>query len=200
MVGLNPFLGKNGNGDTPHIALHFSGIYGLGKMNLTQTNAGGYKESAMRAYLRDTFLPALKSAGVPEDRIYAPKRYVWNAAAGTEGAADLIEDPVWLPTLYEMFGIDYISVTYNAAGKVSLSVHEDKNNQARLEYYDSPARRRKAGPSGSGGSWWLASPSFEKTVNAQNTFFTTSVVAGADGINSSNPTTQAGVIPAFCVW
>ncbi|MDR2375382.1 MAG: DUF6273 domain-containing protein [Treponema sp.] len=199
VVGVNPFLGKNGNDDTPHIALHFTTVYAIGRMNLTATNAGGYKESAMRQYLLDHFLPALTSAGVTSDRIYAPKRYLWNAAAGAAGAADCIEDPVWLPTIYEIFGQDYIPVDYTATGQIPLSIHEDAKNQIHLEYYDTPAQRRKPGLSGAGASWWLASPSLGKVEFDTNKFYETSVVGGQDSLTALNPTNQYGVVPVFCV-
>jgi hypothetical protein len=185
VVGVNPFLGKNGNGDTPHIALHLQNIHAGGNINPTETTAGGYQASQMRTYLKDYFLPALKSAGVPEARIYAPKRYIWSGAG--DDTDNIIEDQVWLTTEWELCG---------GEETVYASNKENAENQVHLEYYHIKTNRRKAGLSGAGGSYWTAS----MPGRSQYPQFLLMNFDSAISDGGGNPTSKFGVVPAFCVY
>jgi hypothetical protein len=198
VVGINSFNAQglyegSGSMETggpdpaiPHIVMHFKDTPVDRPMEATPTNEHGYFGSQMRQYLVDynssggNFSVGLKNAGVPLDNdaiIWAPKRYVANKGSGATGV-DLIEDKIWLPTIWEIFNERWASSTYEA-----------ETNQAWLEYYDSPDRRKK--PAGSG-YHWQASPYRAATthfcdVNSSGTATTTSA------------TSARGVVPAFCV-
>jgi hypothetical protein len=100
VVGIDSFAATNK--DAPaHVAFQFQNIPGEHRMNSSNTTAGGYKESGMRAYLTGNFLRGLIAAGVPEGVLYAPTRYIAN---GGERATDALADRLWLPTDWELFG------------------------------------------------------------------------------------------------
>jgi uncharacterized protein YjdB len=193
VVGINSFNpGANGKasyvgGVTPaiaHIVMQFKDFPSNHYMNGTSTNTGGYKESSMRKYLvayggsTGVFSIGLEAAGVPLSNgaiIWTPKRYVANGGSGSP-AVDGIEDKIWLPTAREMFN--------SPSGS---AICEAENNQAYLEYYDSPARRKK-----SSGGYWEASP-----YGGGSTVFCT---VNSDGsANLSTAGSELGVAPAFCI-
>jgi hypothetical protein len=195
VVGINSFNGKNGN-TTPHVVFQFQNIPVVTrKMNSGLTNAGGYAASEMRKYLVEVgnsgadpndgkFLAGLLEAGVPEEALWAPKRFV--SVKGAEPGE--LEDLLWLPTERELFG----SNTY------SVSADETEANQARLEYYDSNEKRLKFFVEDSvdiidsyGGAWWTASPALA------DVFF---CGIKSDGkLDTFNSYYEYGCVPAFCV-
>jgi hypothetical protein len=128
----------NNNGG-PHLVFQFQHIPVLRRMNETYTNNGGYRESEMRKYLvpatdddaSGKFLAGLAAAGVPENILWAPARYLVNDGVDPSGV-DEIKDKVWLPSFWEILG--YMDV---------LTVYETAQNQTRLEYYNNPNNRRK---------------------------------------------------------
>jgi hypothetical protein len=199
VVGINSFnegqagsYTGNGNGTTAHLVFQFQNLPVSRRMNATDTNAGGYKESEMRKYLVDVgglggnFSMGLQTAGVPvnTDIIWAPKRYMANAGAGAS-AADLIEDKIWLPTERELRG----------SRTCSHDTYETEVNQARLEYYADNGKRKKYLPGGTNGTqWWNSSTWSTKTDSFCCAWSDGS--ASAD-LSSSRP--SYGCAPAFCV-
>jgi hypothetical protein len=199
---------KTWNDATPHLVFQFQNIPGTARMQ-TEGDGGGYTLSGMRSYLVPTeddpnsgkFLDGLKNAGVPEDRLFAPKRYVTNNGKRYDddtGDSDLaagvdeIEDTVWLPTERELFGVP----------DASNEAYETAANQARLEYYsgadedEANAKRVKYTGGGNAGSYWGASPG-QANPGASNGSFCEVTM---DGAASYAPPDQVnGVAPAFCV-
>ncbi|GHV32611.1 hypothetical protein AGMMS4952_23280 [Spirochaetia bacterium] len=115
VVGKNSFKSGTAAANNPsapnHVVFQFQNIPVTHGMNPTNSNAGGYKDSEMRVYLTNDFLPGLKAAGVPESVLWAPSRRVWNGflssesgSSSTNTVVDTIADELWLPTEYEMLG------------------------------------------------------------------------------------------------
>jgi hypothetical protein len=192
VVGINSFhsqgeynndAAKAVNDGVDHVVFQFEGVPITDiKMNNdnSATNAGGYAASDMRKYLTPvtdatgsgTFLAGLVAAGVPEDLMWAPLRYV--SKKGTE--AGTVKDLLWLPTEWEMTG----------SNEYSESSYEKAANQARLEYYISNPTKKDS-------EYWLGSPG-----TGTDTFV---YVSGEDGGLSIGTASQGkGVAPAFCIY
>ncbi|MDR3247283.1 MAG: DUF6273 domain-containing protein [Treponema sp.] len=161
----------NSNGTDAHLVFQFQNVAFTHNMETSDTNASGYVGSAMKNYLTGDFLTGLEAAGVPESVLWASKRYVANKGNDDATAADLIEDKLWLPTEWEMFGSNtYLDTT-----------HETAANQARLEYYTTDTRRIKYNVSNSANWYFLASPDSGSADN----FCNVDTTGGADNIIAS---------------
>ncbi|GHU39842.1 hypothetical protein FACS1894190_05880 [Spirochaetia bacterium] len=195
VVGINTYSGINGNGNDPHIVFQFQNVPGVRWMNPTDTNVGGYAASEIRKYLvpvsgvGGNFLTGLKAAGVPEDFLWAPARKVWNGfipgdvgSSSSNAAVDTIEDALFLPTEWEMLGLQSLNFT-------NASATETAGNQGRFEYYTNNPSRTKY-DSRSVRNYWVASP---YSGSASSFCF----VSGGSSYGFAN--TSAGVAPAFCV-
>jgi hypothetical protein len=127
------------------------------------------------------FLAGLVSAGVPDGVLWAPARVLAKGQNNT-GVATL-RDKLWLPTEREMFG----KRTYSATS-------ETEQNQARLEYYDTPgwgSLHVKYYLQATADWYWGSSP-----------YFNDSIAFCYDFVGYSNravASTPGGVVPAFCV-
>jgi hypothetical protein len=183
------------NDNTPHVVFQFQNIPVTRRMNArveySSTNAGGYAASEMRRYLVEVaedgdsgkFLEGLKNAGVPEEALWAPKRFVSDKGSGTDNRNTEISDLLWLPTEWELFGGN---TTY------SVSADETEANQARLEYYDSAeARKKYRGEAKWYERYWGASP-----ANNDDMFCSFEHTGTALGFSASG---AIGCVPAFCV-
>jgi hypothetical protein len=106
---------------------------------------------------------------------------VANKGSGADGA-DLIEDKLWLPTEWELFGSKYYS----------NDTYETAANQARLAYYDSDVKRIKYDSSNTIKFYWEASP-YPGSAALFARVYTNGVSTG--GTASS----VGGCAPAFCV-
>jgi hypothetical protein len=179
------------NAGVDHIVFQFQNVPVSRRMNETKTNQGGYAASEMREYLvgvddkGGNFLAGLKTAGVPEDVLWAPVRYIANGYDDTPRDTKLT-DLLWLPTEREMFG----SQTYADAG-------ETAENQAWLEYYTGDEYRKKfirySEASYSETWYWTSSP-----PSGVSPTFCTVANGGINGrANASD--VGGGVAPAFCV-
>ncbi|GMO67458.1 MAG: hypothetical protein Ta2A_15660 [Treponemataceae bacterium] len=197
VVGINSFNGKNDN-NTPHVVFQFQNVPGTHRMNPNNNTEGGYKDSEMRAYLTGNFLAGLKAAGgLTDAMLWAPKRKVWNGFLQSESgssantAVDTIKDMLFLPTDWEMFGIN----------DASASLYETDANQARLDYYATGdagnASRAKYNSANTAVMYGLASPHF-----TQKGYFCSVGGAGTNlgdsGSGNSSSSTR-GCAPAFCV-
>jgi hypothetical protein len=166
----------------------FQNVPGTQKMNTTGTNAGGYLVSLMRKYLMPiddvsgNFLTGLTDAGVPLDVLWAPSRSMAiNRDDPATANCNTIQDVLWLPTAWEVFG----SQSYSALSETAA-------NQARLEYYDDDAKRIKYNMSGSATGWRDASPNKD-----YDTYFCNTTLDGVAGFGLAD--VASGVAPAFCV-
>jgi hypothetical protein len=194
VVGINSFIGKNGN-STQHVVFQFQHVPVTRRMNATDTCEGGYEASEMRRYLTEVtgangsgkFLAGLVAAGVPKAKLWAPKRVV-----SLKNGPGEISDLLWLPTEREINGTSYVSV----------SADETAGNQARLEYYDDNLKRRKYSKSSagypaittsSGVDYWLASPYNGSAVRFCR-------IGGSGSYGSNLATGQLGCAPAFCIF
>jgi hypothetical protein len=196
VVGINSFHSQGSyaiggaaqdyNDATPHLVFLFQNVPVKHVMNASYHIRGGYAASYMRKYLVNVggsggpFLTGLINAGVPDGVLWAPKRYVVNGGAYAT-AADELQDKLWLPTEWEMFG-DRTN---------SSPLYETETNQARLAYYTGNAIRKKSiydGPY----AYWLAS---SHSINGSDFCYVSA--SGAIGfIGAGN---SRGVAPAFCV-
>jgi hypothetical protein len=197
VVGINSFsttystntaYAVSDNNNVPHVVFQFQNLPVRRMMNTINTNAGGYAASPMRKYLMPidgvsgNFYNGLVEAGVPEAVLWGPKRSIAiNYSDTATASCNIIEDVLWLPTAWEMFG----SQSHSA-------LSEKAANQARLEYYANDGKRTKYNMSGPTGGWWTASP----YSGASDAF------CGAHGNGTASygyPSWVGGVAPAFCV-
>jgi hypothetical protein len=177
------------NDTTPHVVFQFQNVPVERRMNPTNTNAGGYRDSEMRKYLLQKFLPGLTdTAGVPADALWGPIRFVSTKDSGNTA----ISDALWLPTEREMFqnGMD----SRNNTGPHSDTVSETATNQARLEYYTEDDSRKKDinGVEGPNQWYWGASPGAAITLS----FCFVAPIGTPDAAAAS---IVGGCAPAFCV-
>ena len=201
VVGINSFNTAVENGyqppdenNTPHVVFQFQNIPVKRRMNALvggrETNAGGYAASEMRNYLTRVagdgnsgkFLAGLLDAGVPEEALWAPKRFVSDKGSGTENRNTEISDLLWLPTEWELFG----------NGKWSVSEDETAENQAWLEYYTSDGSRIKFDVEAAKRWYYEASPATWNGVFC-------AVVPGGTASTYSATSSDVGCVPAFCV-
>jgi len=166
IVSINPYLNKNGNGNTAHVIFDFEKTLTAHSMNYlggdkAGDNSGGYKASELRKYLIPydggcgNFLAGLIDSGVPEDVLFPVKRYIWGGTGSEE--ADLIEDKVWLPSEREITGENVKS-----SGK-----YETADNQAHFEWFNEDTYK-KTNYSGSSTQYILASPCAVSTSGTEN--------------------------------
>jgi uncharacterized repeat protein (TIGR02543 family) len=176
VVGINPYYGKNGNADTPHLVFQFKNYPGNGKMHLNDSgnNTGGYKLTEIRSYLLSNYWPALQTAGVPDSAVWAVKRVGANDGAAT--GTNTIEDKLWLPTEWEMFG----------SNSISNSNYENSANQGRLGYYSSDDSRKKTDV------YLTASPATE-------VYWWCGVTPNGSPTKWIEPKSSVGVAPAFVI-
>jgi hypothetical protein len=196
VVGINSFQSTGTytaptENNVPHVVFQFQNLTGQQKMNTDSTNAGGYTTSLMRKYLAPidgaasgSFYNGLLAAGVPANVLWAPKRSMAIDCYDPAGAScNTIQDVLWLPTAWEVFG----SQSYSA-------LSETAENQAHLEYYDSDAKRKKHNNmSGAVALWWDASPSYAGAA----VFFCYTTHYGTS--NNGIATASCRIAPAFCV-
>jgi hypothetical protein len=175
----------------------FQNVPGAQRTNTTNTNAGGYAASMMRKYLvpidgaaSGSFYNGLLAAGVPANVLWAPKRNVaknYNDAA--TASCNTIQDVLWLPTEWEIYG-----------SRSHSPLSEKAANQTHLEYYDNNLntesggnpRRTKYDMNGWTHSWRLATPYYLK-----DTYFLAVGTSGYGNITDANYV--GGIAPAFCV-
>jgi hypothetical protein len=147
VVGINPYYNKNNNGtNTPHLIFHFKIAPAEASMQGSnyQGNQYGYLRGMMRRYLTPVtgeagsgnYWTGLRNAGVPENVVWPVSRRVANQGNGYQfgdaTAADTIEDYLWLPTEWEMYG----------SNTNSNPIFETADNQGYFAYYNSNAKRK----------------------------------------------------------
>jgi hypothetical protein len=186
VVGINSFQPNEPykvleNAGIDHVVFQFQNTPVMRRMNETNTNDGGYALSEMREYLAGVdgedgnFLAGLKTAGVPEDVLWGPVRYIANVYNGTPEGTDALTDLLWLPTEREMTG-----------SRTSSFAEETEENQAQLKYYI-----------GKSGSLIKATPAYWRSSPSGGSAFCS--VAGGGGSHGNPASNVLGVAPAFCV-
>jgi hypothetical protein len=190
ITAKNFMKGKNGN-TQDNVAFHsrhclgYSGVTGADGhyMNPSNDNTTGYLNCKMRQYLINNMAAALEAAGVPlAAHGYAPARRVSKGGAAADPGYDTIQDKVFLPTEWEMFG----ARTYSNANA------EAEAYQGRFTLYQDNASRVKKAKGNVATVYWLASP-YSGTAH----IFT---LVHSDGTPHYNSAYGAyGVAPAFCV-
>jgi hypothetical protein len=183
---------KNINGNiSDHVILQSRNVFsdmtsvlaGGHYMELSDTHGNGYLGCKMRQFLINNVLTGLQNAGIPfsTDKIPVLSRRVANISLA---AVDTIEDKIWLPAEWEIFG-----------AAISGGLYENSDNQGRLEYYQSASNRIKyANIKGSATAvrWWLASTVGPNSAN--NNF---RIVYNNGNSDSSAASYALGVAPAF---
>ena len=175
-------MGKNGI-DYDHVIMHMVNVPVRHLMSHLSTNTGGYALSTGRQYLLNNMLPALQALGIPFDEPWIkalPRRMSKGGTAYNPGY-DIVEDKLFLPTEYEMFGVH----TY------SNSLAEAAEGQGRWEWYDSNAKRIKKLLGGVYTQWEVSPSSGEpdRYCRVQND--------GAPYHCSSG--IPEGIVPAICI-
>jgi hypothetical protein len=190
IVEKNFMKGKNGN-TQDNVAFHskhclgYTGVTGTDGhyMNSSNTNVGGYDECKMRQYIINNVQAALEAAGVPlAAHGYAPARRVSQGGSAASPGYDTIQDKVFLPTEWEMFG----ARTYANADA------EAETYQGRFSLYQDAAGRIKKAKDGAAKYYWEASPYSGST-------YTFCRVNSSGAANADNASYVYGVAPAFCV-
>jgi hypothetical protein len=197
VVGINSFNNLNGNGVIQHVVFQFQNSPVMRRMNAADSNTGGYPVSEMRRYLAPvvgadgsgTFLAGLYNAGVPEEVLWGPARVM--STKNESSPTETINDLLWLPTEYEMFGKVKNSVT---------GVETTGNQASFAQYYTGYIRLLKASSQDSyypaikntTSAYWLASAG----DSGANVFCVVFTDAKPALVKASN---VRGVSPAFCV-
>ncbi len=151
------------------------------RMNPTNTNAGGWKESEMRTvHIREHFYDVL-----PEELKAGIKQVSKNTSTGNKSTAvETTADDVWLFSLSEM-GATGLSAPYSQEGSAYPA-------------FDSYASREKhKGKGGSATYYWLRSAYAGNTTSFKQVSSSGSVSAGSH--NASASSTSYGVAVGFCV-
>jgi hypothetical protein len=198
VVGINSFsttystnssYNITANNGTPHVVFQFRNLPGTQQMN--SNNIGGYAATIMRKYfvsvsgVGGNFYNGLIQAGVPEGVLWGPKRSVainYNDAAGA--TCNVIEDLLWLPTERELIG-----------DQIRSPPSETAANQARLEYYDTDAKRVKYDMSGTAVYWYEAS----HLSGSYGTSTFTTITSSGNSSFAYSANHAEGAAPAFCV-
>jgi hypothetical protein len=211
VVGINPYAGKNGNGDGAHLAFQFqkSPVFapiGGNPVVIDAPNTNGYAATYMRKYLvpvegaagSGKFLAGLLAAGVPESALWAPKRVTggtfspWDPKGAYEASVkaktSTISDVLYLPTVWEVNNGSLAMITYYPSKGAPATGGENDSNQGVLRAYNSDSARGDKGSSM--GGWWLASASGD--------------TCGFIGVYGgkfyySHTGEHCGVAPVFCV-
>jgi len=169
---------KNSNS----IAFNSTHLLTQRRYNTTNTNAGGYPASEMKLFIENQMTAAILGAGVPESVIKVVPRTV-----STMGGTSILNEKVFIPSTFEMFGV----VADNST--IWGDPVETASNQGRFEYYDSNQRRTKLRlDTGAARHYWLSSP----RSSYANTF---AVVLTTGTSYNSIASSANGVSPAFCV-
>lgn len=152
------------------------------RMNTSNTNSGGWKDS----YMRNTICPAFLNA-LPADWrnvIVACTKYSDNTGGGSNTASYVTatQDKIWLLAEFEVFGTRYYA---NSA---------EQNYQKQYDYYKNGNSRVKYKHNSTGTAcyWWL------RSVNA--TYSSRFGLVGTDGSGSfSSASWPCGFAPGFKV-
>jgi hypothetical protein len=182
--GFNTF---KGTGDTEvtknHILFTFRNIVAKGRMNSSNTNAGGYPATELRTWLEGAsgdgsgpFATGLKAAFGGNDPLLTIRKLLSN-----KGDWGWVSCTVWLPTEDEVFGeSSWGEPTLGDGIKVHFPIYQESSIY-RVKRYN-----------GSRDWWWESSPLAASAAN-----FT--YVNNHGNANISYASAVGGCAPAFCV-
>ncbi len=149
VYGFNHFKLADGSGNFAGCVFGMLGIMNSSRtMNSAQTNAGGWRDCAMRTYLNEKVFPALPRQWQAMIRDVE----VLSSAGGTSETIVSATDKLFLFSNAEV-GFDRTAVPYvnevdAGAESVSFPVFTDNNSRIKKAYNGA----------GSAGYWWLRSP------------------------------------------
>ncbi len=139
-----------------------SGEYGY--MNSSNTNSGGWKNSARRTWCNSVFKNAIPAA---LRSIFKPFTNKSGTGGGSSSGTEDTTDTFALPAEIEVFG----STTYSVSGEGS-----------QFQWYQTAANRiKKCGDSGSAYFWWERSP-----YSGGSAYFCLVYSSGAAGYNGAS--------------
>ena len=140
-------------------------------MNSTNTTAGGWENSAMRTYLKNTIKPLIpetvRNAIVPVTKVSS----TYDGGVVVNGQTTT--DDVWIPGNREIFNI----TTYESTGAVYSSIFDSATNRIKTR-------------SGSASYWWL------RSANGSAGFRYVSYYGDTGSGSASN---SSGVALGFCI-
>ena len=143
-------------------------------MNEEWTNEGGWPESEMRAWLRESVLPLFPEK--VRSNIIEVKKYSYSLSDSTTISSS---DTIWIPSKRELFGAD--------------SAHEDKGPEYMTAFPDEASRQKHHIGISEPLLWWLRS-----AYPYDDDYFSR---VGDDGFGggSSGANSKAGVAVGFCL-
>lgn len=185
-------LGKNTNND--QIALIDSQYPKQGstagfRMNLTNSNAGGWANS----YMRQTLLPSVNTSAPVELQsvIVSTTKYTDNVGNGDnnlQSAVTATEDKMFLMAEFEVHGAETYANTY------------EQNYQKQYDYFISGNSKiaNKDNAVGTACKWWCRSPFGNTTLTSGFCYVSET---GAAGVGSLIPGSNGslGLVVCFCV-
>lgn len=145
-------------------------------MNTTHTNIGGWRDSAMRAWLNKRVYN-----GLPDQwKLLIQKVRVPSSAGNKSQEIIDAEDYIWIPSAKEMgFNINTMPYSMESEGVINLFT----NNQSRIKKYN--------GLDG-GVIWWLRSPHIDNTTHF-------CIIYGGGTFGSYAAANSYGVCFGFCI-
>lgn len=175
--GFNHYIycGHPNENKKNHILWTFRNVVLQKRMNVTDTNAGGYRTSELKKYLDEVFATGLGNALGSSGYLYTIMR-----AISIKGGSTFVTDTVFLPTEVEVFGVptygdDQIAWNTN----IQYPIYRDSSFY-RVKKYN-----------GSRVWWWEGTP-----VPSSSTKFCGVDGSGGSGCHASG--IAGGGAPAFC--
>ena len=147
------------------------------QMNPTSTNEGGWPESDMRSWLRNSVLPV-----IPENVRSNIKEVTKYSYSYSDGGTISSKDTIWIPSLREVFG--------GSEGKHSL---EDRGPEYSAVFPDDESRMRRKTEASDATWWWLRSASI-----IISSYFDL-VSSDGDYAYSNFAIREGGVVVGFCL-
>ena len=196
---------KSGSSEKAGLTFQFTGAVAGGTMNSKKTNEGGWEKSAMRTWLANDFaklLPSdLNTAIVAVDKKTDNKGKTTDAKSVTTTS-----DRIWLLSFAEIGGNPAANAkdasasakVYGAEGSAyqlytEQKIKRNEANKSLVMKYLATSPTSQTLKNGAACAWWTRSP---KNDNAASFV---AVTNEGKPSNTADASTQAGVVPAFCI-
>ena len=196
---------KSGSSEKAGLTFQFTDAVAGGTMNSKKTNEGGWEKSAMRTWLANDFAKLLPSD--LNNAIVAVDKKTDNKGKSTDTkSVTTTSDKIWLLSFAEIGGNPAANAkdasasakVYGAEGSeyqlyTEQAIKRNEANKSLVMKYLAKSPTSQTLKSGAACVWWTRSP---KNDNATNFVAVTN-----DGkpSNTADASTQAGVVPAFCI-